>query len=201
MINTEKIQSINGFVVRPLWNRFKTASGLYTHAGEYSDKEMPPCYLPIQAEIISAPKKSKAKKGDTIYFTWNAIDFQKCLSPRKEDNLFYLDHSYYAYKNSDGLFTFDGWALLSLIVEKEEVKTTESGIILSGLVVKGSDVVEKVTKKELQGQVSVIPSDCYLDLKVGDSVKVEQHTDVEVEVDETTYYRVRLDDILGVWTN
>lgn len=197
-MDIQNIKSINGFIIRPLWNRFQTKLGIYTHAGDYSDEQMPPCYMPIEAEIIAAPKKSKAKKGDTLYFTWNAISFQKCISNRKEENLFYLDNSYFAYRNAEGLFCFDGWALLDLIVEEEEVVTTASGIVLSGLKVEGNNVVQKTTKRTLEGKVAVLPEILDIDVKVGDTVKVEQHTDVEVEVGDKKFYRVRIDDIYAV---
>lgn len=197
-MDIQNIKAINGFIVRPLWNRFKTKSGILTHAGDYSDDQMPPCYMPIEAEIIAAPEKSKAKKGDTLYFTWNALSFQKCISNRKDQNLFYLDNSYFAYRNSEGLFCFDGWALLDLIEEQEEVVTTESGIVLSGLKVQGNEVVQKTSLRILEGKVAVLPEQLDIDVKVGDTVKVEQHTDVEVEVGEKRYYRVRIDDIYAV---
>jgi len=197
-MDIQKIKAINGFIIRPLWNRFETKSGLLTHAGDYSDEQMPPCYMPIEAEIIAAPPKSKAQKGDTLYFTWNALSFQKCISGRKEQNLFYLDNSYFAYRNSEGLFCFEGWALLDLIIEQDEVVTTESGIILSGLKVQGQDVVQKTTQRNLEGKVAVLPEQLDIDVKVGDTVKVEQHTDVEVEVGENKYYRVRIDDIYAL---
>ena len=197
-MDIQNIKAINGFIIRPLWNRFETKSGIYTHAGDYSDEQMPPCYMPIEAEIIAAPPKSKAKKGDTLYFTWNALSFQKCISNRKDQNLFYLDNSYFAYRNSEGLFCFEGWALLDLIVEQEEVVTTKSGIVLSGLKVQGQEVVQKTIKRSLEGKVAVLPEQLDLDIKVGDTVKVERHTDVEVEVGEQKYYRVRLDDIYAL---
>lgn len=197
-MDIQKIKAINGFIIRPLWPKEKTETGIITHAGGYSDEQMPPHYMPIEAEIIAAPPKSKAQKGDTLYFTWNALSFQKCISGRKEQNLFYLDNSYFAYRNSEGLFCFDGWALLDLIIEQEEVVTTESGIVLSGLKVQNKEVVHKVSKRELEGKIAVLPEQLYIDVKVGDTVKVEQHTDVEVEVGEKRYYRVRIDDIYAL---
>lgn len=188
---------IKGFIVEPVW-RQQSNSGLYTHSTYSNDDELPPQAMPIQGKIVSSPTNSPAKKGDTLYFTWNAIGHNKCISHRREKNLYYLDHSYVAYKNSEGLFALDEFVLLELIVEKEKEEITDSGIIISGFQVQDGKVVDKYLKKALEGIVRYIPEKSPFNVCVGDRVKIEPHTDVECEIDGQHYYRVRFEDILGV---
>lgn len=206
-----ELTAVSHCLIHPLWDKFEKNS-IISDIGYKEDDQMPGRYWPTQGIVIDSPEKFEAKKGDTIYFTWNALSFRDCISDRKHDNIFALKHSYIAYKHDDKLYSMDDFLLLEPIQETEEAKITDSGIVLSGFAVKGTEinpeVVEVKTTKKLHGKIAVLPkelpcdeiydpiADQQLPLKAGINVCIDKTSDVPVEIEGKFYYRTRFSEIL-----
>ena len=76
------MKSPNTFVVKPDWSSFTTKTGL--HLGEEAfdrAEDMPVHLFPTKGEVVTSPEKYPVKPGSTLYFTWNGVSFNKCVSP------------------------------------------------------------------------------------------------------------------------
>lgn len=223
-MNIESIKAVSGYVISPTWDKAITKSGVIIDIGYTLDDSMPARYFPTEGMVVSAKPNQEAQKGDTIYFTWNAISFVNgCISHPKKDNLFVLRHSYFAYKHDGVLYTTKdtsmsqdieeiNYVLLEPIEVKVEEKITDSGIILSGFAVSGEvgneELVEKKVNKKLHGKIAVLPKELPFDsvwnpkteredkIEVGLNLVCENTSDLQVIIDGKTYYRTRFSEII-----
>ncbi len=196
----DSIKAPNTYVVHPDWRTFKTEHGL--HLGEESfdhSDEMPVHLYPVDGIIVAKPDSFEGNVGDRLYFTWNGVAFNRCISPIEQSNLFALNKAWYAYKHNEELFALEDFVLLKPIIKSSSEKTTESGLLLSGYSLLGS--MEEVEFEEIEenanlcGTIAVLPNDS-IGLSVGDHVCIVTTSDVKVEIDGVKYFRTRLSEIL-----
>ena len=223
-MDVTNIISVSGYIIQPLWNKNISKNGLVIDIGYKLDDAMPARYFPTQGEVIAAKPNQDAQKGDTIYFSWNALSFVNgCISHPNKDNLFVLKHSYYAYRHEGVLYTMKDTSMSKdeaeshyMLLEETEVKIeeqiTNSGIVLSGFAVMGAvgneTLVDKKVKKKLHGKICVLPKELPFDtiwnpkmqsndkIEVGLNVVCEPTSDVPVEIDGKTYFRTRFSEVI-----
>jgi len=215
-MDIESLKAVNGYIIRPLWDKSVSKGGIELNIGYSMNDQMPARYWATEGEVISAKPNAPAQKGDTLYYTWNALSFVNgCISMPKDENLFVIKHSFYAYKQNGQLYSITdndygnkefGYLLLEPIEEKVEEKMTESGIILSGFTVQGhvgkAEVVEHKTKKKLHGRIAILPKvvpDGYEELNIGEGIVCEPTSDIVVEIEGKQYYRVRFSEIVSTF--
>lgn len=194
----DKLRSPNTFVVKPDWRSFTTSSGLLLGEEVHDRSEDMPVHLyPTSGIVVSSPMGSSVKPGSVLYFTWNAVSFNKCISPIDEENLFALNLAWYAYREDGVLKTTDDFFLLKPVAG--ENRTTETGLLINGYSVIGSienaEVVEGDYDAPLVGEVVVCP-DKDFGVLIGDRVCVAQESDVVVTIDNEKHYRVRASELL-----
>lgn len=196
------IKAVSGYVIRPVWDKDISKNGVWIDIGYGLNDQIPGRYWPTEGEVIASKPHWEAQKGDTIYFTWNALSFNTgCISHPKKDNLFVLKHSHFAYLNNGILYTSSenekanslansigeySYVLLEAIEEKEEEKITDSGIVLSGFAVTGSilapEVIERKTKKKLHGKIAVLPKQLPFDSVWNPHTEKEKQIEIGMKV-------------------
>ena len=103
-VNVDRIFAIGYFIVHPIWDKGITQSGILTGEQYYDESENPPGWFnPTSGIVISAPPRSYIKKGDKLFFTWNAFDYKNCISKRQDQNIWAIEKfGVYAFER-DGI--------------------------------------------------------------------------------------------------
>lgn len=195
----QNICATNHYVVHPDWSSFHSENGILLGEEVYEHAENMAVHLfPRQGVLIAAPKDSPVRKGDTLYFTWNGVSFNRCVSPIDKQNIFVLNNAQYAYKQDGEIHTLGEFVLLKPVVEDASI--TESGIILNAMIIgaqENAHLEEKAINKSLYGEVVAISSETK-GLKIGDRVTIGETSDVNVKIDGEIYYRTRTSEILYI---
>lgn len=214
-VNVDTIFAIGYFIVHPIWDKGITQSGILTGEQYYDESENPPGWFnPTSGIVISAPPRSNVKKGDKLFFTWNAFDFKNCISHRNDQNIYAIGkHGIYAYER-DGRIHGTEYILSERLFQEDEEQVTESGIILSGLRAVGSffnpDIVKKQEIMKQYGKIKYLPDDMPFEyllnpysgvnekLEPGKVVLVDDTSDLPVLINGETLYRTRFWEVIHV---
>src|ERR1700741_2723877 len=131
------------YIIHHIWDKDRTESGLYTGETYYEEWENPPGWLyPTSGIVIKAPKKSPVQPGDKLFFTWNGFDYNNCISPKHQDNIYAVTNGVFAYERA-GVIKGITYLLLEKIITPQEATVAESGLILSGYIISGSVAAPK----------------------------------------------------------
>ncbi len=206
-INESSIRAIGCYIVKPIWDKGITQSGIFTGEQFYDESENPPGWFnPTSGIVVSAPKRSDVLPGDKLFFTWNGFDYTNCISPRNEQNIWAIKEGVFAFER-DGVVKGVTYLLLDMAYEDEEEQKTESGIIISGFRAVGSyldpTIVKHKEKLKLHGTIRYLPTEMPFSkilnpytgknekLEPGKRVVVDDTADVPVEVNGEKLYRTR----------
>lgn len=193
------------YIIHPNWDKGVTQSGLDTGESYYEESENPPgWFYPTSGTIISAPKNSPAKKGDTLYFTWNGFDYKNCISPREDKNIFVIKEGIFAFKHKEVIRSIE-YILLDKI--PMGIEMADNGLILSGAVPSGDifnpQIVQEERSEYLHGIVKYTPIDAPYtqlfnpitkkdeDIVLGKKICIYDCSDVGVFLDDQKLYRTR----------
>lgn len=149
-----------------------------------------------EGPVVCAPLKhdTGVEEGDTLYFHHLVVVNEgQVLTGHDNHYLVRYDpeqttnNQAIAYKNKKGVInTLAGWALIKPIFEEEE----------------SSDLIETVKLKEATTTKGIIAFDApYLEeagVACGDIVVFRDNMQYKITIDETDYYRVRVQDLLYV---
>ena len=149
-----------------------------------------------EGPVVCAPLKhdTGVEEGDTLYFHHLVVVNEgQVLTGHDNHYLVRYDpaqttnNQAIAYKNKKGVInTLAGWALIKPIFEEEE----------------SSDLIETVKLKEATTTKGIVAFDApYLEeagVACGDIVVFRDNMQYKITIDETDYYRVRVQDLLYV---
>jgi len=149
-----------------------------------------------EGPVVCAPLKhdTGVEEGDTLYFHHLVVVNEgQVLTGHDNHYLVRYDpeqttnNQAIAYKNKKGVInTLAGWALIKPIFEEEQ----------------SSDLIETVKLKEATTTKGIIAFDApYLEeagVACGDIVVFRDNMQYKITIDETDYYRVRVQDLLYV---
>jgi len=149
--------------------------------------------------VVSAPKGTKAEKGDTLLFHHNICRKAYGFKGRKEispfqikPNLYYVPVTeIFMMKKPEG-----GWQSIDPFVFIEPIKA-ETMLLDNGL-----EVLETEYKGNVEsvGKIAFINSYLKgLGLKEGDTVAFEEDSEHEYEIDGKIYYKMQTKDILALY--
>jgi len=149
-----------------------------------------------EGPVVCAPLKhdTKVEEGDTLYFHHLVVVNEgQVLTGHDNHYLVRYDpvqttnNQAIAYKNKKGVInTLAGWVLIKPVFEEEE----------------SSDLIETVKLQEATTTKGIIAFDApYLEeagVACGDIVVFRDNMQYKITIDETDYYRVRVQDLLYV---
>ena len=149
-----------------------------------------------EGPVVCAPLKhdTGVEEGDTLYFHHLVVVNEgQVLTGHDNHYLVRYDpeqttnNQAIAYKNKKGVInTLAGWALIKPVFEEEE----------------SSDLIETVKLKEATTTKGIVAFDApYLEeagVACGDIVVFRDNMQYKITIDETDYYRVRVQDLLYV---